>query len=79
MGAKKSSDRLSDLRLSFFSDCGSTESPSATVVAIAAAVGILLSPPNPPASLLFLVSRGRTEGGDAGRFVWAGSEAVLAQ
>jgi len=36
-GAKRSRERFSDRRLSFFRDCGSTGGPSAAVVAIAAA------------------------------------------
>lgn len=40
VGAKRSRERLSDLRLSFFNDCGSTGSPPAPAAAIAIAADL---------------------------------------
>jgi hypothetical protein len=40
-GAKRSRERFSDFRLSFFNDCGSTGSPPSATIAIAAAAADL--------------------------------------
>lgn len=62
-GAKRSRDRFSDRRLSFFRDCGSTGGPSAAAAVAIAATADCFARRAKTASISFCFFRSRSKGG----------------